>query len=127
MRYAGFYSTFEKTVKCKSLWQLQENIENAGGYGGDPEDCNFREYETAWIMEYNLIGRNSAQHYFSMKDKKWHRSATRITMYTSWQNARQPFKVIAQWLIDILGYRKRADDRINKFIQQEKIADLYGK
>ena len=126
-KYEGYYNTFEEAVKCKSLLQLKEHIENSGGYGGNPEQCNFRDYETAWIMEYNIIGRQTAQHYFSMKDKQWHRTPNKITMYSSWQSAKQPFKVMAQWILKVLGYKQKDIGFVNKFIQERKINELYGK
>ena len=120
MRYEGNYYKFEEAIKGMSLRQLQKYIENAGGYSGNPERCKFMDYETACITEYNFIGRETAQHYFSMNDNQWHRSPNAITMYGSWQNAKEPFRTIARWILDVFGFRKKEFDKYTKFIQERK-------
>ena len=125
-RYEGNYATFTESVWCDSLLQLQEHIENSGGYEGNPDE-HFRDYETAWIYEYNIIGRNIASYHFSMLDKKWHKRDFKISNWLSWNKAKFPFKQIAQWLLDIFGYKKKHFDFVNKFVQQQKIDSLYGK
>lgn len=127
MRYEGHYDTLEKPIKSNSLLQVQEHIENLGGYESNKDNCCFKEYETAWIMEYNFIGRLTAQYYFSMKDKSWHRSQNKITMYSSWQNAVYPVKVVAQWVLKQTGHKSKDEKFINDFIQKSKIDELYGK
>ena len=118
--YIGNYTTIEESIKSDSLKQVKDIIELAMG-----ED--FKEYETAWIMEYNIIGRFSAQHYFSMQDKKWHRSKTGIFMYSTYFKVIEPIKTIAQWIIDILGYRTKQNDALKKWIQERDINELYGR
>lgn len=124
-RYEGTYASFDESVWCNSLWHLQEHIENASGYEGNPNN-DFKLYETAWIYEYNLIGRCIANYYFSMRDKEWHRGEFEITNYQSWSKAKSPFKQIAQWLLDILGFKKEQDTKIEKFVQKKEIEKLYG-
>jgi len=118
--YTANYYTFEKLAKAKTLELLKRHLENAMGN-------NFKYYETAWISEYNILGRRTAQHYFSKKDKRWHKSPNPITMFSSWNNASEPFKLIARWLLITLGYKVAQDKEMNEFIQRRKINELSGK
>ena len=101
MKYKAHYDASEHPVGDKALSEIKEMIHNLAGY---KDKGVFKEYETAVIVEYNIIGRQTAQHYFSMIDRNWHRSSTEITSYYSWQTARQPYKKIAQWILKKLGY-----------------------
>ena len=126
-KYEGKYESFDKPVWSNSLLQLQEHIENSGGYGGNPEECNFIDYESAWIYEYNIIGRHIASYYFSILDKKWHRLELDISNWMSWNKAVFPFKQIAQWYLEFFGYRKIQIDSMKKFVQKKDIDRLYGR
>jgi hypothetical protein len=106
--WEGYYDTFEKPVivKYKSgypaflqLQSLQEHIENAAGWGGDPNNFTFTEYETARIYEYNGIGRFTAEIYFSKKYMAWQRDEVHRSKGRAWRKAKQPFKFIAEWFI----------------------------
>jgi hypothetical protein len=116
MRYEGYYATFENPIKGTSLSELISIIESAAGYENLRSD--FREYETAYISEYNSIERQTAKYYFSMRDKKWHRSENSLKEYRSWESAKEPYKTIAQWLLDKLGYKKVQEERWNKFAKE---------
>lgn len=72
-KYKGNYATFEEPVESNSLIQLQEHIENSAGYTGNPKGPIFREYETAWVYEYDDDGKRIAGYYFSMLNKQWNR------------------------------------------------------
>lgn len=76
-KYVGLYETFEQPVVSTDLIQLKEHIENSAGYEGNAEKDVFKNYETAWIMEF-VNGVFVAQHYFSMIDKRWYRAMVRI-------------------------------------------------
>lgn len=74
-RFEGYYDKLEvMPVKGKSLQDLKDLIEKAAGYNSKNINSVFDEYETAWITEFNIFGKRIAQHYFSIWDKKWHRS-----------------------------------------------------
>lgn len=117
MKYKGNYIDFEKPVVCDNLPQLKEHIENSGGYKGSEGD-EFRDYETASIEEFNIIGRRTAQYYFSMKDKKWHRSKNEITSYFSWSDSFEPLRSIAQFTLKKLGYKEKEAELIKKAIKE---------
>lgn len=125
MKYEGRYSDLEEPIKSKSLQEVQQKIEKLGEYNPKDKDSIFVEYYTAWIMEYNFIGRQTAQHYFSMLDRKWHRSPNRLTMYHSWNRAIEPIKTIVQWFLRVFGYRKQEQMKTSEWIQQNKINELY--
>ena len=122
--YIGTYESIDGFIECKSLLQLQQKLQKCGGYEVDTEQPSFKEYETAGIIEYNFLGRNTAQYYFSAKDYSWHKTEIKQTNFMSWQNAKQPFKAIAQWFLSITGYTQEQSERIKKDIQQYKISQL---
>lgn len=103
-KYEGNYDTFETPVRSWSLIKVQRLIEQAGGY--DPEDRHgdFEAYTTAWINEFNLVGRTTAHYYFSLSYRKWIRTTNKLTLYRSWNTALKPIKAIAQWLLRLHAY-----------------------
>lgn len=109
--YVGHYGEMEEHIESNSLIYVQACIEKEWG-------DNFLDYETAWIMEYNFMGRHSAQHYFSIKDKKWHRTKRSIIIYSSWDYAIEPFRTIAQYFIKKLGYLKKQQEATKKWIEE---------
>lgn len=117
-QYEGYYLSFDSYIKSKSLSGLKKKIEKAMG-------DKFKDYETAWINEYNLIGRRTACYYFSLRDKRWHKSSNRITSYMSWGSAISPFKQIAQWLL--IGNRIKEEEMTEAYLRKRKIDELYGK
>ena len=124
--YQAYYDTFDKPLVVKDkkgsrppvILQLQEHIEDAAGYHNLTN--TFAEYETARIYEFNSIGRQVAEYYFSMKAKKWMSSKTKVTVYHSWRNVEQPFKGIAQYLLTIFGYKKEQLNALNELVQKNK-------
>lgn len=128
MRYEGSHSALDKPVNSKSLLQVQEHIENAAGWGGDLNNIeSFSDYETAWINEYNFVGRNTASYCFSMKKKGWSRHEWKRTNWLSWRSSVSPIKEIAQWILDTLGFRAEQQKRIRDFTQKKEIDALYGR
>lgn len=116
--YSGWHEKIDD-VKSKSLSEIKNKIELAMGE-------NFDDYMTSWIMEYNIIGRHSAQHYFSIKDKKWHILKVPITSNSSWHGAVEPLRSIAHWLLKVLGYKDKQDKQINEWIRKRKIEGIDG-
>src|SRR3990167_623698 len=108
--YEGGYIHFDEMIK-DSLSDIQAKIEMAMGK-------EFSDYETAHIFEYNFIRRQSAQYYFSIKDKKWHRSKIKITSSMSWAGAVEPFRSIALWLLKKLGYQAKEKKKLDKMVEQ---------
>lgn len=103
MIYKGHYATLTEPVKSKSLWQLQEHIENAAGNGGNP-NADFKDYQTAWIYKITFTGRCAESHYYSMHTRQWECIKHSVTNLESWRYAKQPYKKIALFFINI--YKK---------------------
>lgn len=118
--YVGYHDTMEDSIEDKSLNSIKEKIELAMGK-------DFVDYTSACIIEYNIIKRNVAQHYFSLRDKKWHRSTTGVTDYSSWRHAIKPIGSIFQWFLIVSGHKEKQDDRTRRFIQKRDIDKLYGR
>lgn len=117
--YNGSHDKIDEFIESKSLSEIKNKIELAMGE-------NFDDYMTSWIMEYNIIGRHSAQHYFSMKDKKWHRMKVSITSDSSWSGAVSPLREIARYFIKVLGYKEKQDKQLNEWIRKSKIEGIDG-
>lgn len=121
MRYKAYYLEIVNCDSCKSIKESKNHIEQLLiGY-------NFADYETARIDEFNFIGRNVATNYFSMNDKKWHRSENKIINHHSWNSAVSPIREIAQWILEVLGFRAEQEKRMRDFVQKKEIDKLYGR
>lgn len=109
--YNGWHEKIEEDLTGKSISKIKKDIELAMGE-------NFDDYMTAWIMEYNIIGRNSAQHYFSMHDKKWHKSKVSVTNSNSWAGATEPFRGIARWILKVSGQTDKQQTELKQLIKK---------
>lgn len=112
MRFEAYYETLENAIIRNSLSEIQKEIEKLGGFNRDDVRSDFKEHETAYIMEYNLLGRRTAQYYFSIKDKKWHRVPTKITDFSSWRYAKKPIKNIAEWILIKTKIKNKRDESV---------------
>jgi hypothetical protein len=125
MRYEGNYDTFKDRVHYATLEMAQVQIEVA--MSENIED----EYYTAWIFEYNIIGRQTASYFYSKGEAGneigWNRIDTPITDFYSWHQAKKPFKKLARWLIEISGERAKQDKKIADFVRKKRIDELNGK
>ena len=118
-KYIGHYIAFENPIKSNSLSQSKKLIENSMG-------DKFVDYETASINEYNILNRQIAKYYFS-KGFGWKRSKISVIMYSSWNDAIKPIKDIAQYGLNIFGYKSEQEKEFAKFVQQRQIDELYGR
>ncbi len=107
MRYEGFYSEPEP-IKGNSLKEVKLKIEKLGEYDRNYFHSNFRDY-------------------FSMKDRRWHRSKTKWYMHYSWNRVSNPLKFIMQNFLILSGYKERYDKWIYEQHRQHEIDQLNGK
>lgn len=114
-KYNGHYEKLEESVESKSREWLERHLRDIIGKN------DFIDYETAWIMEYNWIGRNSAQYYFSMKDKKWHKLKIGIEQMDSWASAIEPFRTVVWWILTKLGYKAKQEKQLRKWFKESTI------
>lgn len=81
---------------------------------------SYQEYETATIEVFNIINRKVANYYFSKRDFKWHKIIVPITDFYSWNKAKNPFKNIAQFILDRFGFKQKQEQQFKDAIESNK-------
>ncbi len=126
MKYT-FINDDGEVEKYSSLYKAQEILEIRGGYDYLTSPDTFDNYECAWINQWNIIGRHCSSYYFSMKHKGWHKVVHKVTDCQSWFFAKQPFKIVALFFLDLLGYKKKQEQELRKWEQKMQIDRLFNK
>lgn len=75
------------------------------------------DYETAIINCYGPLGRRTGIILYSIKENGWIKISEGFLSYSSWDSAKKPIRLFAQWLLRTTGIRDRQLVAQQKFIR----------
>ncbi len=111
-KYLGFYYVYKTPEKYTNLEELKSEINSAIIM----DECEY--YTTAYIQEFNVFNRVTKYYYFSLKYNGWICSPNSILDYISYYDAVYPVKQIMQWLIKLIGLKRKQENKIKLFTQK---------
>ncbi len=82
---------------------------------------NFDFYESCHIDEYSLTGRNKKHHLYSFLKSEWIESKHPISDFYSYNSCSGWYKKLIQWILLVLGFKKKQDKKIIKHFGKESL------